>query len=311
MYILSCLALRIQSQRLIMCSKISNVHSRNAFPLFRNMNFGSRTSFQRQTSYAKVGYNQTGRSKEKNLGPMGWFLLTVPISTFLLGTWQVKRRKWKLKLIDELMSKTSADPTTMPEAVEELKSMEYCPVKVRGTFIHEKELLMGPRSFIESADKTIAGESPTFAATKGQVGWLVITPFQLSDRNLTILVNRGWVPTKYKRAETRQEGQIGGEVELVGIVRVHEERTPFMPQNNPRSNSWFYRNLNEMCQATGSDHVFIDATSSSTVRGGPVGGQTCISLRNEHLSYIFTWYTLSAVTGYLWHRLYIARKPLL
>ncbi|XP_071443539.1 SURF1-like protein isoform X2 [Hetaerina americana] len=253
MYILSCLALRIQSQRLIMCSKISNVHSRNAFPLFRNMNFGSRTSFQRQTSYAKVGYNQTGRSKEKNLGPMGWFLLTVPISTFLLGTWQVKRRKWKLKLIDELMSKTSADPTTMPEAVEELKSMEYCPVKVRGTFIHEKELLMGPRSFIESADKTIAGESPTFAATKGQVGWLVITPFQLSDR----------------------------------------------------------KNLNEMCQATGSDHVFIDATSSSTVRGGPVGGQTCISLRNEHLSYIFTWYTLSAVTGYLWHRLYIARKPLL
>ncbi|MBZ3887175.1 Surfeit locus protein 1 [Sciurus carolinensis] len=31
-----------------------------------------------------------------------WFLLLIPVTAFGLGTWQVQRRKWKLKLIAEL-----------------------------------------------------------------------------------------------------------------------------------------------------------------------------------------------------------------
>jgi len=31
------------------------------------------------------------------------------------------------------------------------------------------------------------------------------------------------------------------------------------------------------------------AETDSTVAGGPIGGQTNVTVRNEHLSYIVTW----------------------
>lgn len=64
-----------------------------------------------------------------------------------------------------------------------------------------------------------------------------------------------------------------------------------------------------MCAPTGAAPVLLDATYESTVPGGPVGGQTRITLRNEHLSYLITWYSLSAATAFLWYRQVIKRKP--
>lgn len=60
------------------------------------------------------------------------------------------------------------------------------------------------------------------------------------------------------------------------------------------------RDFPQMCKLTGADPVFLDAKSS--VKGGPIGGQTRITLRNEHVSYIVTWFSLSAITSYLWYR---------
>lgn len=56
-----------------------------------------------------------------------------------------------------------------------------------------------------------------------------------------ILINRGWVPVKCKDPKTRLGGQIDGEVDVVGVVRLHEDRPNFMPANKEGSNSWFYR----------------------------------------------------------------------
>lgn len=54
---------------------------------------------------------------------------------------------------------------------------------------------------------------------------------------------------------------------------------------------------------TGADPYFVDAKYETTIRGGPIGGQTTVSLRNEHLSYIFTWLSLSGLSGYFWYKL--------
>lgn len=55
-----------------------------------------------------------------------------------------------------------------------------------------------------------------------------------------------------------------------------------------------------MAQVTGADSIFLDATDECDVPGGPIGGQTRVTLRNEHFSYVVTWYSLSAATGFLW-----------
>ena len=103
------------------------------------------------------------------------------------------------------------NPIELPENLEELASKEYYPVKVKGTFKYEKEFLIGLRTLI--VDGTAAGSSDSFLGAKDiQKGYCVITPFKLSDQDLTILVNRGWVPKQLRNPVTRQESQIQEEV---------------------------------------------------------------------------------------------------
>lgn len=57
--------------------------------------------------------------------------------------------------------------------------------------------------------------------------------------------------------------------------------------------------------------LFFDAAASSTVPDGPIGGQTVLTVRNEHFSYILTWYSLSAITSFLWYRRFLKGIPLM
>lgn len=50
------------------------------------------------------------------------------------------------------------------------------------------------------------------------------------------------------------------------------------------------RDLNAMSKLVNSNPILIDAVVECSNDGGPIGGQTNISLRNEHVSYIITWY---------------------
>ncbi|XP_023371870.1 surfeit locus protein 1 isoform X1 [Otolemur garnettii] len=245
-----------------------------------------------------------------------WFLLLIPVTAFGLGTWQVQRRKWKLKLIAELESRVLAEPIPLPTDPMELKALEYRPVRVRGHFDHSKELYMMPRTMVDPARE--AREAGRISSS-AESGAYVITPFHCTDLGATILVNRGFVPRRKVNPDTRQKGQIEGEVDLVGMVRLTETRKPFVPENNPEKNHWHYRDLEAMAKMTGADPIFIDAnfrpdceesvSAESTVPGGPIGGQTRVTLRNEHLQYILTWYGLCAATSYLWIKKFLYRTP--
>jgi len=128
-------------------------------------------------------------------------LKVIPISAFGLGTWQVRRKKWKENLIQELKLKTTYPIVDFPEkfeflfyfnnktlynllyfySVDELKSLEYRRVKVVGEFDHSKELYLGPRSCLTDggADN---GNGLFSASGSTKSGYYVITPFKLSNR---------------------------------------------------------------------------------------------------------------------------------
>lgn len=63
--------------------------------------------------------------------------------------------------------------------MSKLHDMEYQVVRVRGHFLHEKEMYLGPRTLIESEDHGKKGGIFTLAPKSG---YLVITPFQLQGR---------------------------------------------------------------------------------------------------------------------------------
>lgn len=65
-------------------------------------------------------------------------------------------------------------------SLSNIKDMEYRTVKVKGRFLHENEMLMGPRSYIRpDGVGTIGG---LISQRDGGNGYLVVTPFKLSDR---------------------------------------------------------------------------------------------------------------------------------
>lgn len=59
-----------------------------------------------------------------------------------------------------------------------LHNMEYQPVTVRGHFLHNQEIYIGPRSLIESEEDKKKG----ILTIKPKSGYLVVTPFQLEGR---------------------------------------------------------------------------------------------------------------------------------
>lgn len=99
--------------------------------------------------------------------------------------------------------------------------------------------------------------------------------------------------------ETRKSGQIEGTIEIIGVVRTGEVRKQFCPDH--RGNTYFYRDLPKMTSTTGCEPYFLDARFETSVPGGPIGGQTRASLRNDHLSYLITWYSLSAFSSLIWY----------
>ncbi|TMS08680.1 Surfeit locus protein 1 [Larimichthys crocea] len=242
-------------------------------PLFKRAD-GRFIPFVRQSSSAAAGAEKGEDSFLK------WFLLLIPATTFGLGTWQVKRRQWKLQLINELHKLTAAAPIPLPLDPHELKSPRVqtgesaWPVRPLQGALHPAPLARRPRE-------------------RGQRGR----------------------PTVFKRRERRQchhsvllhRPRVEGEVDVVGVVRLTEIRKPFVPNNDVERNRWHYRDLEAMSNLTGAEPIFIDADFASTIPGGPIGGQTRVTLRNEHMQYIITWYGLCAATSYMWFAKFIKR----
>lgn len=79
------------------------------------------------------------------------------------------------------------------------------------------------------------------------------------------------------------------------------QKSGFMPDNEPENGRWYWMDVLSMAQFCGADPILVDLAMESTPPSGwPLGGQTRINIRNEHMSYIITWYTLSAAMVGMW-----------
>jgi surfeit locus 1 family protein len=202
-----------------------------------------------------------------------------------LGVWQVKRLHWKEGLIAGIDARTKGEPISLDQAValaKEGRDASYYRVRVEGRFDNTKERYLFSQSISD-----------------GTPGWHVITPFTTTQGEL-VLVDRGFVPDQLKHPSTRASGEIEGTTTVTGIVRIPETQGLFTPNNEPEVNRWFWRDLNGMVTSmfpTATLDVppfFIEAEKSEVPGGWPEGGQTRLSLPNNHLQYAITWFGLAA-----------------
>ncbi|MBS9719783.1 SURF1 family protein [Tianweitania sp. BSSL-BM11] len=199
-----------------------------------------------------------------------------------LGTWQVERLAWKEGLLARITSQLAQPPValaTVEAAQATGEPIEYRPVSLTGTFLHDRE-----RHF--------------FATYAGQSGFYVYTPLRLADGRV-VFVNRGFVPYDRKNAATRAEGQVEGEVTITGLARERLDGKPswLVPTNDPAKNIFYWKDLDAMAASAGISApvlpFFVDANTAPNPGGLPVGGVTIIDLPNNHLQYAVTWYGLA------------------
>ncbi len=222
----------------------------------------------------------------------GLLLLVLACAAFAvligLGTWQLNRLAWKEALLTRVEARVNAAPADVPPPAQwpalTREADEYRRVKVRGTFDHAREALV----------YTVRGDEAS-GPVKGQ-GFLVVTPLIRRD-GPPILVNRGFVPADRRDPATRAEGQVTGEVEVVGLLRFPEEASWFVPANDPARGSFYRMEPAEIAAArgvAGAAPFLIDADATPVPGGLPMGGGTRIAFPNRHLEYALTWYGLAA-----------------
>lgn len=226
--------------------------------------------------------------------PLLWpTVFSLPVVAVLLGLgcWQIERLFWKLDLIAQRQSAVAAAPTPVPRTLDEARGMEFRHVFDEGTFLHDKEIFLGATS------------------EAGQMGYQVLTPLREAGGRI-LFVNRGFIPSELKDPATRPDGQIRGEVSIRGLLRLPPAGKPawFLPENRPDLNYWLWIDLRAMAAADKLDRVapfYIDADATPNPGGWPKGGITRLDLRNDHLQYAITWFSLAValiVIYFLYHR---------
>lgn len=214
------------------------------------------------------------------LGVAGLLVVAVLLG---LGTWQVYRLRWKLDLIARVDARVHATavpppgPAAWPDVTADAD--QYRHVDARGRFDH-------------------AGETFVQAVTDDGPGFWLLTPFH-TDAGFTVLVNRGFVPPERRDPARRAAGQISGETDVTGLLRVTEPGGAFLRHNDPAADRWYSRDVAAITAKRGlADPVapyFIDAGAAPNPGGSPIGGLTVVAFPNSHLVYALTWYALAAM----------------
>lgn len=199
-----------------------------------------------------------------------------------LGTWQLQRLYEKNALIAQIEDNLGREPVPLWRSGSSLGVSDYARVEVTGRFDHDKEVHL----------YSVARENTQF----GRLGFQVVTPMTATN-GTSILVSRGWVPSKFKRASTRAEANIDGEQKVSGVLRTPRRLNPYLPDNDPAANVWYWLDM-----AAIEDRVdmalypmVLEADATPNAGGWPIGGQTNFQVSNRHLEYVLTWYGMAIV----------------
>ena len=211
---------------------------------------------------------------------------------FGLGIWQLQRLEWKETIIATIEKANASEPLTeLPHKAVDIKEKQFYRVVLQGVYYSVPEFHLAARYY------------------RSQLGYSVLTPFELTDGRI-VLVNRGWIPAKAKpKAEYLPPPP--DEMTIIAMIRTSDERNPFTPESQPEKNIWFGRDVALMGKAAAMEFepLTLDLIAENAPTDVlPIATGGAIELRNDHLSYAVTWFSIGLgilVISLLYHR----KKP--
>ena len=211
-----------------------------------------------------------------------------------LGIWQLQRRAEKHALIAMLNERLAAAPAPLPprsqwNALTPGRD-EFRRIAFSATYAPL------PDAMVYSAGSAVRND------VSGPGTWAFL-PAQLADGN-TIVVNTGFVQnTMQDRAQQDRAVRrliTGDPVQLTGYIRFPESAGALTPSESVAKRLWFTRDHLAMSRVLGWVEggkavapFYVDLETPAPESGIPKPGPLSVHLKDDHLQYAVTWFTLA------------------
>ena len=192
-----------------------------------------------------------------------------------LSLWQVKRLVWKTNLIEQRVSNFEGEPKNLYD-IRKPNENEFKKVFIEGKLLNNFEFFMPALS------------------KNGNNGFHIIVPMEIEKKKL-ILFDTGWVPLFKKEKNKRLNNLIKEKKIFTAVIRLPGRKGYFQPDNDNVKNFWFFvePELMEETISMKLENKFYLEASDDGPNGYPLGNQTRIYLRNNHLQYAITWFLIA------------------
>ncbi|KAG7663589.1 SHY1 [[Candida] subhashii] len=174
-------------------------------------------------------------------------MIAMPVISFFLGCWQVKRLKWKTDLIAKSENSLAQPPMEELPAIldpDVIPEFEYRRFKCKGHFDYSQEMFLGPRM------------------RDGALGYLVVTPFIRASGGKPILIERGWIHKDKVIPDTRKSGYLShlampqGEIEIEALFRVMPTKSSLQFDHEPGTRMFTFPEVPAMAEQAGTLPIY-------------------------------------------------------
>lgn len=233
----------------------------------------------------------TAPAPNRSIVGLGIVTLVIVATLLGLGVWQLQRRVEKHALIAALDARLATAPAPLPPPASwpamSAAQDEFRRVSFTATYAAQ------PDAMVYSSGSGVRPDVP------GAVTWAFL-PAQLPGGG-TVVINAGFVQnTMQDRAQQDRAVKklvTGAPVALTGYLRFPEAAGVLTPHDDVAKRLWFNRDQNAMAQALGWGAVapfYVDLESPVTANGIPKPGPLEVHLKDDHMQYAITWFSLAA-----------------
>jgi cytochrome oxidase assembly protein ShyY1 len=216
----------------------------------------------------------------------------VLIAIFIgLGVWQLQRRAEKHALIAALDARVGTAPVALPPPSQwrTLDAVHHEFRRVGFTATYAKL----PDAMVYSAGSAVRED------VSGPGTWAFL-PARLPSGE-TVVIEAGFVANTMQQREIENRAVdklvTGEPVTLTGYLRFPESAGLLTPAENRTARLWFTRDHMAMANTLGWGAVapfYIDLETPEPANGIPKPGPLTPHLRDEHMQYAITWFSLAA-----------------
>lgn len=208
-----------------------------------------------------------------------------------LGIWQLDRLTQRREFNARAMAWVNGPELALAGAAleEDLYNMEYRPVRLRGEYLFENQVLLRNQ------------QSGT------RLGMILLTPMRLDDGSGLMLVARGWIPQKDGDISRWSAYDQPGPQEVAGVLRRSEPRASIGSLPNPtlmpgeaRLLQWYSVDVGRIASENNLPllaDVYVQVlptTDSSGSLPQPLALELEIS-EGSHAGYAGQWFTFAAI----------------